>query len=81
MRHSIYRSEFRLYFNTVILETVHEPQLKEVLFMQSINTLFSCRIIDLSGADVAVENSVGESELVLIAHARKPVTRYFLNKN
>ena len=61
--------EFCFYFYTVIFETVHEPQFEEVLFVQHIDALFSCRIIDLSGADVAVQYGICESELILVTHA------------
>ena len=66
---TIYDLKLCFYLYTVIFETVHEPKFEEVLFVQHIDALFSCRVIDLSGADVAVEHGIGEAEFILVAHA------------
>ena len=65
----VFGLKLRFHFHAVIFEAIHEPQLEEVLFVQHIDALFSCRVIDLSGAEVAVQYGICESELILVTHA------------
>ena len=76
-----FRRPFAVRFHfAVIFERRHDLELEHIQLVQTVDARFVFGVLDLAGADIAIELGIGKAEVFFVCFARKPVDRRLFNQ-